>query len=141
MSVSIEVSCGELIDKITILEIKSVRIMEQAKLHNIQKELEHLSEVLNVHVDLDCEALELIAELRKVNNELWDVEDQLRDYERKQLFDSEFITLARSVYKLNDQRSAIKKTINIKLKSDMIEEKSYVIYASCDVSATVNRGN
>lgn len=141
MAVSIEISYGELIDKITILEIKSVCIVEQTKLHNVQKELEHLSEVLNAHVDLDCETRELIADLRKVNNELWDVEDQLRDYERKQFFDSEFITLARSVYKLNDRRSAIKKTINIKLKSDMIEEKSYVIYASCDISATVSEGN
>ena len=133
----IEVSYGELIDKITILEIKSARISEPVKLSNIQKELRHLHDVLNAHGDLNDETWELMGDLRMVNNDLWDVEDQLRDLERQQFFESRFITLARSVYRLNDRRAAIKKNINTKMNSGMVEEKSYAAYTERDDLATI----
>lgn len=137
MSVYIKVSYGELIDKITILEIKSVRVVEQAKLDNIRKELCHLLDVLNAHVNLDEETRVLMADLRQVNNDLWEVEDHLRDQERQQFFHSQFIALARSVYRLNDRRAGIKKTINQKLKSEIVEEKSYTSYEVCRDLATI----
>ena len=137
MTVSIKVSYGELIDKITILEIKSRRVVEQAKLDNIRKELCHLLDVLNAHVNWDEETRGLMADLRQVNNDLWEVEDHLRDQERQQLFHSQFIALARSVYRLNDRRADIKKMINQKLKSEMVEEKSYTPYEVCRDLATI----
>ncbi len=116
------VSLGELIDKITILEIKKDH-MTGIKLNNVNRELELLQSILqdkNVAVDSD-----LISSLRIVNLRLWDIEDRIRIKEQRQEFDEEFIEIARSVYKENDIRSSIKKDINRKFNSELVEEKSY----------------
>ena len=121
-SILAPVSLGELIDKITILEIKQLN-MTGVKLENINKELKMLKNVLqykNLEIDID-----LITNLKKVNNNLWEIEDNIRLKEHKQEFDKEFIQLARSVYKENDKRASIKKEINQKYNSELIEEKSY----------------
>jgi hypothetical protein len=112
----VPISIGELVDKISILKIKSERVQDSDKLINIQKELK---ELLNFNFDYKH------VELKKINEELWDVEDNIRKKESKNEFDNEFIELARSVYLLNDKRSLIKKEINLFYKSDLIEEKSY----------------
>jgi hypothetical protein len=112
-----EISKGELIDKITILEIKNEKITDVEKLKNVRHELETLRK-LEFHT-AEKEKLKI------VNRELWEVEDDLRHLEKLGKFDNEFIEKARSVYKLNDERSRIKKVINIEQGSDIIEEKSY----------------
>jgi hypothetical protein len=114
----IPVSVGEVIDKITILEIKKERIKKPEALENIHYELSQLVG----KVDIDDVQYQL---LKKVNEELWDVEDELRILETKTDFGERFVSLARSVYKLNDERAAIKRTINLKYNSSIIEEKSY----------------
>ena len=116
------VSLGELIDKITILEIKMIH-MNGIKLKNVKKELELLNFILkdqSIEIDID-----LINHLKEVNNNLWTIEDAIRIKESTQEFDIEFIQLARSVYKENDKRSTIKKEINLKYNSNLVEEKSY----------------
>ncbi len=118
-------SIGELIDKITILEIKKVH-MTGKKLKNVEKELKLLKYILqdkNLKIDVN-----LINNLKQVNNSLWEIEDKIRIKERNQEFDKEFIQLARSVYKENDIRAYIKKEINKKYNSELIEEKSYNKY-------------
>tara|TARA_R110000772_G_scaffold136968_1_gene245807 strand:+ start:12 stop:395 length:384 start_codon:yes stop_codon:yes gene_type:complete len=123
----IEVSNGELLDKLTILELKLSKIKDSSKLDNIMKEWKILNDsVMNLfHVFGDKPLYTKIDELSEVNSNLWDVEDYIRECEKEQRFDKEFIELARSVYKLNDQRSKIKRHINILTKSKLIEEKSY----------------
>lgn len=128
MSIKIDVSFGELLDKITILEIKSERINDPSKLANVKKELTVLSQTwLEAAVD---EAL--IAEERKslkeINGILWDIEDEIREQEAENSFGPEFISLARRVYKTNDQRAQVKRDVNEKLGSALIEEKSYQSY-------------
>jgi len=121
MTKKVPVSVGEYIDKVTILAIKSSRIKDDNKLRNILREL-------NSIVDLDSENIidtPLYHDLMNVNKKLWDVEDAIRIKEHEEAFDNEFIDLARSVYKLNDERSRIKKDINLKYGSNLIEEKSY----------------
>tara|TARA_B100000579_G_C22813582_1_gene846581 strand:+ start:246 stop:647 length:402 start_codon:yes stop_codon:yes gene_type:complete len=116
------VSLGELIDKITILEIKS-KHMTGIKQKHVDKELQLLKCILedkNLNINID-----LVNDLKKINNSLWVVEDQIRLKENKHEFDQEFIKLARSVYKKNDIRASIKKEINQKYNSELIEEKSY----------------
>ena len=116
------VSLGELIDKITILEIKQMH-MTGIKLKNVNKELKLLKKILqdkNLEIDID-----LINSLKEVNNNLWQIEDNIRIKERDQKFNKEFIQLARSVYKENDKRASLKKEINEKYNSELIEEKSY----------------
>lgn len=117
----IEVSNGEIVDKITILQIKKNYIDDPEKLININNELNSLSEISTTigvkYVD--------VKELEEVNSQLWQVEDELRLCERLQTFGDYFIALAREVYKLNDQRAAIKKRINLYTNSELIEEKSY----------------
>ncbi|WP_413678360.1 DUF6165 family protein [Prochlorococcus sp. MIT 0916] len=116
------VSLGELIDKITILEIKQIH-MTGVKLKNIDKELKLLKYIVqneNLEVDLN-----LINNLKEVNKNLWEIEDNIRIKENNQEFDEEFIQLARSVYKENDRRASIKKEINQKYNSELVEEKSY----------------
>ena len=124
----VPISPGELIDKITILEIKSERMTDAAKLHNVRTELALLSETWRASAysatDIEAEW----ASLRDVNAELWDIEDDIRDKERSGEFDGEFIRLARAVYVTNDERAAIKKRINTKLGSALVEEKSYKDY-------------
>ena len=122
----IEVSIGEIVDKFTILTIKSEQIQDEDKLKNVTKELGYLlGKVLELGIDLEDE---LVTTLLDVNKELWKVEDDIRNLEREKFFGHSFVKLARSVYKLNDRRADIKKKINIAYSSEFIEEKSYNTY-------------
>ena len=123
------VSWGELIDKITILEIKAAKINSVAAVANVKKELAQLQKVVEKETSADKAIGDLRRTLKSVNTDLWAVEDQIREKEDKQEFDQVFINLARSVYKLNDKRAEIKKRINIKMLSDIVEEKSYKGFA------------
>jgi hypothetical protein len=114
------ISVGELIDKITILEIKEERIADESKRVNVRHELEALRLIETSNVPTDR-----IDELREVNRALWDIEDEIREKERMSEFDERFVELARSVYFTNDRRSRIKRSINEISGSDLIEEKSY----------------
>ena len=119
------ISIGELIDKITILEIKQI-YMTGIKLKNINKEMKLLKNILqnnNLEINID-----LIKNLKNINKKLWEIEDNIRIKESNQEFDEEFIKLARSVYIENDKRASIKKEINQKYNSDLVEEKSYKNY-------------
>ena len=124
----IPISWGELFDKITILQIKSEKILSPASLQNIDRELKQLSLVFDKAFTENSRALELTKELRGINSKLWDVEDRIREKEKNKTFDNEFIQLARNVYIKNDQRSAIKRKINEAFGSELIEEKSYSKY-------------
>lgn len=126
--VSIPVSYGELLDKITILEIKAERIKDPAKLENVQHELALLSDIWDTRVG-DAERVdEDKAKLKSVNLTLWEIEDKIRLKEAANTFDDRFVELARAVYVTNDRRAAIKKDINLALGSALIEEKSYEPY-------------
>ena len=124
----VPISPGELIDKITILEIKSQRMTDAAKLHNVRTELSLLSDTWKASPFSATDISAEWAGLRDVNAKLWDIEDRIRDKERDGLFDAEFVELARAVYFTNDDRAAIKKQINTKLGSALVEEKSYAAY-------------
>ena len=130
MAVSITVSYGELLDKISILEIKSERIQDVSKLHNVRQELTLLSAAWAAVVVLQSptELAEIRRELSKVNEQLWEIEDALRAREHAQNFDAEFIQLARRVYITNDRRAALKRDIDTLLGSAFSEEKSYQPY-------------
>ena len=124
----VPISPGELIDKITILEIKSQRMTDPTKLLNVRTELALLTDTWRAS---PFAATDIRAEwdaLRKVNGDLWDIEDRIRDKERDGAFDPVFIELARAVYVTNDQRATLKKKINTKLGSTLVEEKSYADY-------------
>lgn len=126
--ISVPVSPGELLDKITILEIKAERITDEAKLRNVKVELALLIQTWGQSsVDHDA-VLSLKQTLKEINQALWDIEDRIRVKEAKKEFDQEFVDLARSVYVQNDQRAAAKKEINILLGSRIVEEKSYAKY-------------
>jgi hypothetical protein len=126
--IRVPISPGELLDKITILRIKSQRMSDPAKLSNVRLELRSLEDTwsgsayakIDIHAD--------VAALLSVNERLWVIEDDIRDKERAQAFDAEFIRLARAVYVENDERAAIKRRINTKLGSSIVEEKSYREY-------------
>ncbi len=124
----VEIAPGELIDKITILQIKSERMTDAAKLKNVQYELETLEKARRKAVPDSPELAAAAAELKTVNQTLWEVEDALRECERKGDFGPRFIELARSVYRTNDRRAALKRRINELLGSRLIEEKSYAHY-------------
>ncbi|PPR47030.1 MAG: hypothetical protein CFH19_00806 [Alphaproteobacteria bacterium MarineAlpha5_Bin9] len=127
MIINTPISLGELVDKISILMIKKEKIKELEKLKFISKELQMLNDVLKEyfkHNELD----NYINELVKINTKLWEVEDEIRDCERKKIFDNKFIELARLVYFSNDQRSKIKLEINQKFGSAIVEVKSYEDY-------------
>ena len=125
----IPVSAGEMFDKITILEIKEIKIIDAAKRLNVARELAELkAHSLKLFPSLDRKVVELVRELRNVNSLLWQIEDNIREHERIGLFDSAFIDLARSVYIENDRRARLKRDINIELRSALIEEKSYKEY-------------
>jgi hypothetical protein len=124
----VPISPGELIDKITILEIKSQRMSDAAKLHNVRTELSLLSDTWRASPFAATDIAAEWAALRDVNGKLWDIEDRIRDKERAGAFDAEFVELARAVYFTNDERAAIKKTINTRLGSALVEEKSYAEY-------------
>ena len=123
-------SLGELVDKLTILEIKSDRISDQDKLRNITKELDALSNTLSDAVPLErrAELESFQIELKSVNLKLWIIEDEIRNCERTKDFGATFIELARSVYFTNDLRADIKKRINLRFGSSLVEEKSYNKY-------------
>lgn len=121
----VEVGAGELIDKITILQIKAARIAEPAKLVNIQHELDLLLTVRNATVPNTTAIADAEAQLKAVNEQLWDIEDDLRHHEAAQDFGVRFVELARAVYHTNDRRAALKKTINLATGATVVEEKSY----------------
>jgi len=124
----VPISPGELIDKITILEIKSQRMSDAVKLHNVRTELALLTDTWNASAYSATDISSEWAGLRDVNGKLWDIEDRIRDKERDGRFDAEFVELARAVYVTNDERAAIKKRINTRLGSALVEEKSYAEY-------------
>jgi len=124
----IPISPGELLDKITILEIKSARITSAEKKANVNNELDMLNKVWGDAITQDTDIVSMRAELKNINETLWDIEDDIRDEERANRFGEKFIELARSVYVTNDLRADVKKRVNLHLKSDIVEEKSYQDY-------------
>ena len=128
MTLRVPVSPGELIDKLTILEIKLERMSDPAKKANVAKEFDVLSQELATSVRQSSELAQLHSALKQVNETLWVVEDDIRDCERAQDFGPKFIELARSVYRINDRCAEVKKEINLLLNSDLVEEKSYAAY-------------
>jgi hypothetical protein len=125
---SIPISWGELIDKITILEIKKVRLKEPSAIKNVSHELSLLKSLIPDEVSFNPLIQELKSDLMHTNEILWEIEDQIREKEMNREFDEIFITLARSVYKNNDISADIKRKINNNLKSSLMEEKSYTSY-------------
>jgi hypothetical protein len=132
----VPVSFGELLDKIAILEIKSERIADAAKLVNIRRELDALVATWSAAAAAAIDIRAQCAALRAVNERLWVIEDDIRLKEKAQEFDAEFIRLARAVYFENDERARIKREINLALGSAYVEEKSYQDYRASDASAT-----
>jgi len=124
-TVTAEISFGELIDKITILTIKSQRITDEEKLHNVRVELASLQETCSDFIGNREDIIYLQTLLQRINEDLWEIEDAIRVKERNKEFDDEFISIARSVYVTNDKRCAIKKQIDTILGSRITEEKSY----------------
>ena len=127
-NISVPVSPGEVLDKITILEIKSGRICDPGKVANVRLELKLLQDTWNAAIEEDNVIRGLHSELREINEALWEIEDDIRDKERAGEFDARFIELARAVYVTNDRRSEVKKKLNLHLGSQIIEEKSYQGY-------------
>ena len=130
MSIKIELSVGELLDKISILQIKAERIVDPSKLENINKELDVLMSLWKDSAYSNNNLESETNELKAINEELWAIEDKIRDKERNQVFDKGFIELARAVYITNDKRAGIKRIINSKTGSELIEEKSYSDYST-----------
>jgi hypothetical protein len=124
----VPVSWGELIDKITILEIKAERIKRRAALANVRRELDALNVVVARNAPPRAGIARLKAALRKINLKLWKIEDEIRLKERAQAFDAGFVKLARAVYQTNDRRAAVKHEINDRLGSELVEEKHYARY-------------
>lgn len=126
--IRVPISPGELIDKITILEIKAERMHDAKKIANVQHELKLLQAtwIASTYAAVDIAAER--AALKEINGKLWVIEDDIRDKERAQAFDARFIELARAVYFINDDRAAVKRQINDKLGSKIVEEKSYADY-------------
>ena len=124
---TIEVSNGEILDKLSILKIKKDTITDQDKLSNVQKEHDYVHSVSQDLLNQEA-VKELFESLVQVNKELWDIEDKIRIKEKQLTFDEDFISLARSVYITNDKRASIKKQINVVSKSEFVEEKSYEKY-------------
>jgi len=126
--IEVPLAPGELVDKITILEIKSERIEDPAKLDNIRRELDFLRAVHERHEVGTPETSRLGKSLKAVNEAIWDLEDQIRDYERSSDFGAGFVDVARKIYRTNDERAALKRDINLHLGSEIVEEKSYAAY-------------
>jgi hypothetical protein len=124
------VSFGELIDKMTILQIKLQEITDEAKLANVRNELELLETTWSNHAASKTDITDETGRLLAVNKRLWDIEDRIRVKEKAQEFDNDFVQLARSVYFENDERAAVKREINLKLGSTLVEEKSYKDYGA-----------
>jgi hypothetical protein len=127
---TVPVSFGEVLDKITILEIKSERIADLEKVKNVRLELDELSGTWNEAVQDQAAIADLRNQLKAVNEELWVIEDDIRDQEAAQDFGLKFVELARAVYVTNDKRAAIKKEVNLALGSRFVEEKSYQDYTA-----------
>ena len=127
-SPQVPISWGELFDKITILQIKLENLTSKNALENVEQELKKLQSILTQNGPKTMETLQLEGELRQINQQLWGIEDKIRDKERNNAFDDEFIQYARSVYITNDERSRIKRKINDMLGSEIVEEKSYANY-------------
>ena len=127
-SITVEISPGELIDKISILEIKMERITDQDKLVNVKLEWEALNKSRSSSLTKSATLDELTAQLKAVNTTLWAIEDDIREFERLKNFGEEFVKLARAIYSHNDKRARIKRSINEFLGSKLIEEKSYASY-------------
>ena len=128
-NLKIPISLGELIDKITILRIKSNKINSNEAQKNIRLELEKLEHILNETMSINTNLKNFEIKLSKINQSLWDIEDQLREKEKEKKFDKKFISLARMVYYKNDERAKIKRMINKNFGSELIEEKSYTQYS------------
>ncbi len=128
MSVLVPVSWGEIIDKITILEIKAERLADPAKLANVNKELSELVAVREREFPDHAPLAALSAQLKAINEKLWVIEDDIRDCERAKAFGAKFVELARAVYVTNDERAGAKRKVNDLLGSALIEEKSYAPY-------------
>ena len=127
-TISIPISPGELLDKLTILEIKLERIKDKEKLTNVSYEYDSLKTIVQRDISQSSKLKTLYQELKLINEKLWDIEDDIRDCERDQDFSDTFVQLARSVYITNDKRASLKKDINIYLGSQLVEEKSYQAY-------------
>ena len=127
-AILIPTAAGELIDKITILEIKSAKLEDPDKRANVDRELARLSDLRQIHLAGSPELDRLGRELKTVNEMLWDIEDDIRSCERQGDFGPRFVELARSVYIRNDRRAALKREINMLVGSDIVEEKSYAAY-------------
>lgn len=128
MSVTIPVSWGELLDKITILRIKKERLADPEKRRNVLRELAILEEIWQGRQSAPGELAELAEQLHSVNEVLWDIEDEIRDCERRRDFGERFVELARQVYRTNDRRASLKYRVNDLLGSDIVEEKAYHAY-------------
>ena len=128
MLLNVQTAPGEFLDRLTILEIKSERIRDAAKLANVRRELELLRATWAESPLSKRDVSRLVAELKTVNETLWEIEDRIRHKEAEKAFDSDFVELARSVYRTNDRRAAIKRQLNVALGSEILEEKSYTPY-------------
>jgi len=128
MALKVDVSVGEFLDKITILEIKSERIKNEDKLRNVNRELALLRETWAASPLSSADTGDLVPRLKAVNERLWDIEDSIRRQEAAGTFGEEFILLARSVYQENDERARLKYELNQRLGSDLVEEKDYPDY-------------
>ena len=128
MKINTPISCGELVDKMTILKIKKIKIIDEDKLREINKELEYLNSFYLKLLKNNPQLSELFDSLYKINLDLWQIEDEIRICEKNKSFDDNFINLARAVYKRNDARFKIKTEINELLGSDIKEQKSYEKY-------------
>ena len=127
-SPQVPISWGELFDKTTILQIKLENLTSKDALENVEGEFKQLRSIYIKYFPESTEAKQLEEELKQINQQLWDIEDKIRDKERNRSFDDEFIQLARSVYIINDERSRIKRKINDVFGSEFVEEKSYPEY-------------
>ena len=128
MLLNLQTAPGEFLDKLTILEIKSERMADAAKLVNVRRELELLRETWAASPLSGRDVAALLAQLKRVNEALWEIEDAIRAKEAAKAFDAEFVELARSVYRTNDRRAEIKRELNVALGSEILEEKSYQAY-------------
>ena len=127
-AITVEVAAGELLDKITILEIKEAKFTDEAKLANVRAELETLRAARDANLPESPEIARAVDGLREVNRQLWEIEDEIREHERQKDFGERFVELARAVYKTNDRRAELKREINDLTGSRLKEEKSYAAY-------------
>ncbi len=127
-AITVEVAAGELLDKITILEIKEAKFTDASKLANVRAELETLRAARDANLPSTQDIERAVDGLREVNRQLWEIEDEIREHERQKDFGDRFVELARAVYKTNDRRAALKREINDLTGSRLKEEKSYAAY-------------